>query len=89
MKQTRAIGVWEVRRVWWHLAAEEEDPGEASGGDAAPDNHRRREQGPVAVHHLRFFLLGWLPPSLLPMDGDWRRKWSLSLGSTAQTRDEP
>jgi hypothetical protein len=36
-----------------YLAAEEEDPGQAGGGDAAPYDHRRREQRPVAVDHLR------------------------------------
>ena len=34
-----------------YLAAEEEDPGEADGGDAAPDDDGGREQGPVAVDH--------------------------------------
>ena len=39
-----------------YLAAEEEDPGEAGGGDAAPDDDGRGEQRPVAVDHLRFSL---------------------------------
>jgi hypothetical protein len=51
--------------LWWpaltkglfggrpYLAAEEEDPGEAGGADAAPDDHRGGEQGPAAVDHPR------------------------------------
>ena len=68
-----------------YLAAEEEDPGEAGGGDAAPDDDGRGEQRPVAVDHPRFFLdfsLGlasllqvvvWRPGSIpMSMEGEER-----------------
>ena len=47
-----------------YLAAEEEDPGEADGGDAAPDDDGRREQGPVAVDQRR---LPWDSPLSLSL----------------------
>ena len=58
---------------------EEEDPGEASGGDAAPYDDGRGEQRPVAVDHPRFLLDFSLSLASLqvvdysiPMDGEER-----------------
>ena len=55
---------------------EEEDPGEASGGDAAPYDDGRGEQRPVAVDHPRFLLDFSLSlASLQVVDSDgWRRE---------------
>lgn len=52
-----------MTRLVGYLAAEEEDPGEAGGADAAPDDHRGGEQGPAAVDHPHS--LATSPPLLL------------------------
>lgn len=62
-----------MTRLVGYLAAEEEDPGEAGGADAAPDDHRGGEQGPVAVDHprplARSLLL--LPSLIASSPEDW------------------